>query len=99
MFFIDGTSGVDTRRSWSLRSSAVSIGPSNSGAVSMTMASLRGLVELGFALTLGVLLDTFVVRTILLPAAIALFLGREGPASDDRVQESTQVAVSLDVEG
>src|SRR5579862_3669523 len=39
MFFIDGTSGVDTSRIWSLRSSAVSIGPSKSGAVSMTITS------------------------------------------------------------
>src|SRR5262249_35448175 len=36
MFFIDGTSGVETSRSWSLRSSAVSIGPSKSGAVATT---------------------------------------------------------------
>ena len=39
MFFIDGTSGVETSSSWSLRSSAVSIGPSKSGAVSTTIAS------------------------------------------------------------
>ena len=39
MFFIDGTSGVETSSTWSLRSSAVSIGPSKSGAVSTTIAS------------------------------------------------------------
>ena len=39
----------------------------------LIFGEIKGLAELGFAVAAGVLIDTFVVRTMLLPALATLF--------------------------
>lgn len=58
--------------------------------ISMMAGTLRGMLELGFALSLGILLDTCVVRPILVPAFLALTLRLQGYQSAEMHKDVRQ---------
>ncbi|KAA5545553.1 MMPL family transporter [Roseiconus nitratireducens] len=58
------------------------------GFENQATTGLRGIIELGFAMGLGVLIDTFYVRTILVPSFVAL-MGRLGARVKRAESEAT----------
>jgi RND superfamily putative drug exporter len=60
--------------------------------VSMTFGTLRGILELGFALSLGIVLDTLIVRPVLVPAFLALVY-RHAAASRHPAGETRPLAL------
>lgn len=56
--------------------------------MSMMTGSMRGLTQLGFALSFGILLDTFIIRTLLVPAFLTILYRRSAVRKTESESDS-----------